>query len=458
MTKIVLAACAVALFTAVRLPAQQDATPTRAERFERDGIIWGSPDVWSAPYAENLSDDLKLAGLSRLWMEVKINFPNFGKIAEVDWDKVYVEYIAKVRATTSTYAYYQELQRMSALLRDGHSGVFLPKELTERLEADVPLQIEQIEQRVFVTRVASRALELAGIMKGLEIVTIDGIPVHEYVAIHRRPFASSNSPQHREVVAFSYGLLAGPRDRPVTVQFRTAAGRLFATALARTPYADAVPIPHVEFLRLAHNLAYVAINTFGSEDVQKEFEKFLPEIRRCDGLIIDVRQNDGGSGVLAYNIIGDLTDKPFTTSAARTRRYTATLRTWGQAGAWHAIPAPVWNASPDNFFAKPVVMLIGPKAVSATDVFAETFQRVHRGSLVGEPTAGSIGDPLVFALPGGGMARVATSTDPGGGLVGRGVLPDVQVSRTIVDFLAGRDAALERGIAELRAAIARTGP
>jgi C-terminal processing protease CtpA/Prc len=95
-------------------------------------------------------------------------------------------------------------------------------------------------------------------------------------------------------------------------------------------------------------------------------------------------------------------------------------------------------------------MLIGPRSLSATDVFAETFQLMKRGKLIGEPTGGSTGDPLAFALPGGGSGRVSTSTDVGPGLIGRGVQPEVLVPRTVKDFLAGRDAALEAAVAALK--------
>ena len=118
----------------------------------------------------------------------------------------------------------------------------------------------------------------------------------------------------------------------------------------------------------------------------------------------------------------------------------------------------MWKGHPDDFYSKPVVMLIGPRSLSATDVFAETFHRLQRGKLIGEPTGGSTGDPLAFALPGGGSGRVATSADIGAGLVGRGVLPDILVPRSVEDFLAGRDAALEAGIAELRPGIGLASP
>jgi carboxyl-terminal processing protease len=428
----------------------QDTQPTRQESLERDGIIWGSAAAWGVPFQENLPEDTKVAGLSRFWMEVKLNFPHFAAVPDLDWDKTYVDFIPKVRATTSTYEYYRLLQQMCALLKDGHSDVFLPKELAERMEADLPLRIDLIENRVFVTGVNSGKLEADGVTAGLEILKIDGVPVHEYAAKNRRPYVASNSPQHVEVKVYSYGLLAGPRDRPVSVEFRSKDGRILEKRLSRGAYSDTAALPVFTYRKLAGNIAYVAINTFNSEDAQKEFEKHLPEIRGSDGLILDVRQNDGGSGVIAYNLIGYLTGKDFAPPPWKSREYIATLRVWGEAGGWYESKPSMWKGHPGDFYSKPVVMLIGPRSLSATDVFAETFHRLQRGKLIGEPTGGSTGDPLAFALPGGGSGRVATSADVGAGLVGRGVHPDVLVPRTVKDFLAGRDAALETGIAALR--------
>jgi C-terminal processing protease CtpA/Prc len=430
--------------------AQETRQPSRRELLEHDGIIWGSASAWGVPFQENLSEDAKIAGLSRFWMEVKINFPHFAEIADLDWDKTYVKFIPKVRATTSTYEYYRVLQRMCALLKDGHSDVFLPKELAERMEADLPLRIDPIEDRVFVTRVGSKALEADGVTAGLEILKIDGVPVREYAEKNRLPYIASNSPQHVAVKLYSYGLLAGPPDRPVDVEFRSRDGHVFEKLLTRRPYPDQTKLPTVELRKLAENIVYVAINTFNSEEAQTEFEKHLPEIRASSGLILDVRENDGGSGVIAYNLIGYLTEKDFATTAWKSRQYVATLRAWGHPGGWYEAKPSTWAGKPAELYSKPVVMLIGPRSLSATDVFAETFQRLRRGRLVGEPTGGSTGDPLEFALPGGGSARVSTSTDVGAGLVGRGVQPDILVLRTVRDFLAGHDSALEAGIAALR--------
>ncbi len=319
------------------------------------------------------------------------------------------------------------------------------------MEADLPLRIDLIENRVFVVRVDSPALAAEGIVAGLEILEVDGVPVREHAA-KRRPYIASNSPQHVEVKVYSYGLLAGPRDRPVTVEFRSPDGRVFEKSLRRGPYPDTVALPAIVFRKLPGNIAYLAINTFNSEDAQKGFDQYFPEIRASDGLILDVRENDGGSGLIAYNILGSLTGEEFDLPPWKSRQYVPTLRVWGTPGGWYQPQPSKWKGKPDGFYAKPAVMLVGPRSLSATDVFAATFQSMKRGKLVGEPTAGSTGDPLAFALPGGGTGRVATSTDDGPGLVGRGVRPEIPAPRTVRDLLAGRDAALEAAVAELSAA------
>jgi C-terminal processing protease CtpA/Prc len=384
-------------------------------------------------------------------MEAKMNFPRFAEVTDLDWDKAYLEFLPKVRATASTYEYYRVLQQMCALLKDGHSDIFLPPELAERMEADLPLRIDLIENRVFVTRVGSKTLASEGIAEGLEILKIDGLPVHEYAEKYRRPYIASNSPQHVDVKLYSYGLLAGPRDKPVRVEFRSQDGRVFEKQLARGPRPDATALPAFEFRKLDGNIAYVALNTFNSEDVQKEFEAHLSDIRGSDALILDVRQNDGGSGVIAYNLLGYLNAEDFAPPPWKTRQYISTLRVWGEAGGWWEPPKPaLWKAKGAESYTKPAVMLIGPRSLSATDVFAETFKRLRRGPLIGEPTGGSTGDPLAFSLPGGGSGRISTSTDAGAGIVGKGVQPDVLVPRTVDDLLAGRDAALVAAISALQ--------
>jgi len=446
-------------FLLVGLPgvaSAQSPEPSRQAVLERDGVIWGSNAAWSVPYAENIAEDEKIAGLSRLWMEVKINFPNFAQVPDLDWDKTFIDYIPKVRATTSTYEYYRVLQAMVALLHDGHTDVFMPKEIAARQGAP-PLRLEVIDHRVFVAAVESPSLDSLGVSRGLEIVSIDGTPLPAFVARERAPYVSSNSPQHTEVLRYTYGLLAGDRETPASVGFRRPTGAEFTLRLARSGYTEVTSLPAMEFRQLPGNLAYLAINSFGDPAIEEPLLAAWPAILASDGLIIDVRQNDGGSGLIAYAILGYLSPVAIPLPQWKSRQYVPTLRAWGTAGSWYTADMQTAPGQPSDYYGKPVVLLTGPRAISATDVFAETFRVMDRGTIIGEPTGGSTGDPVGFALPGGGFGRVATSANVGTDLVGRGVQPQLLVPRTVQDFLANRDAALEAAIAELQRQSAHSG-
>jgi len=44
-----------------------------------------------------LTLDEKVAGLSKIWSEAHFNFPFFGRLADTDWDRLYVDYLPQVR-------------------------------------------------------------------------------------------------------------------------------------------------------------------------------------------------------------------------------------------------------------------------------------------------------------------------------------------------------------------------
>lgn len=102
--------------------------------------FWNDPDFWESSsiktlYKENISNEEKIAGLSKFWSEAKYNFINFNLVPDLDWDKTYLEFIPKVLATTSTLEYYRVLQEFCGKLKDSHTNVFFPRELQSEVMA-----------------------------------------------------------------------------------------------------------------------------------------------------------------------------------------------------------------------------------------------------------------------------------------------------------------------------------
>jgi hypothetical protein len=188
-------------------------------------------------------------------------------------------------------------------------------------------------------------------------------------------------------------------------------------------------------------------------DVVRQFEDALDKIMAAKGLILDLRDNGGGSSSTGYAILKRLIDKPVEGSHWRTRQYTPAFRAWGREEQRYEGTHGTIEPSEGKRFGGPVVVLTGPATASAAEDFVVVFQTSARGKVVGRRTLGSTGQPLTIQLPGGGGAHICTKWDtyPGGReFVGIGCIPDVEVVPTRADIAAGRDVVLEKAVAVLR--------
>jgi carboxyl-terminal processing protease len=405
----------------------------------------------------------RIAGFVRLWSEVKWNFAFFDRRPELDWDKVLVEWIPRVQQATTVSAYYRELELCFALLRDGHTEVHGPSDWPV---AAPPVALAELEGRVVVTGVCEpasiqddgsrRELEAAALHLGDELLAIDGEPVAKVLAERIHPFVCASTPQHRALVSCPR-LLRGEPGTQVRLSLRTADGAAREVVLTRG-YQRA---RSRSFARqdgvVADGIVYVALPSFGGTSNAEAFEHMLPTIRAAKGLILDVRSNGGGNTSVGNRVLSWLTNVALPGSHWRTREYRPAFRAWGRPEGWHRGKHDDVKPQNDPWLG-PVVVLTGPSTFSAAEDFLVVLKASGRARLVGEPTGGSTGQPLVIdGLPAGGTARICTKRDTfpdGTEFVGVGVQPDVLVRPTIADYVAGRDTVFLKGLAELESMVA----
>ncbi|HYY94300.1 MAG TPA: S41 family peptidase [Pyrinomonadaceae bacterium] len=420
--------------------------------------LWGNA-AFSTPYKENLSPEDKLAGLSELWAEVKYNFVNFDHVPDLDWDAAYRSYIPKVLQTKSTADYYRALQEMCALLKDAHTDVDPPEQLLDEFYSRPPIITGMVEGKVLVLKVG-QAAESLGLRSGQEILAVDDTPVQEYAAARVMPFQSSSTPQDMLMRAYTYALLAGPKSRPVSLTLRDYQGRVFKRRLLRTGWREPGVRAYerrMEFKVLADNIGYIAINDFDGKEINQAFEAKFDAIAQTSALIIDLRNNGGGSGSVAYRILATLADRPFAIFQIRSKDYIGYFRSsGGYAPSWYVqntVPAGEWPPDGKRLYNRPVVVLTSAATGSSAEDFVVAFDFMKRGEIIGEPTGGSSGQPFYFTLPGGGSARVCTIRDrypDGREFIGLGVQPHVTVHPTLVGVRAGRDEVLEAALGRLK--------
>lgn len=432
--------------------------------------FWNDKDFWESPslktaYKPNISNDEKIAGLSKFWSEVKYNFINFHLVPDLDWDKTYLEYIPKVLETKSTLEYYRVLQMFSGKLKDTHTNIFFPKELQAEVSASPAIETRLVENHVIIVNILDPKLKNEGLAIGQEIVEIDNIPVKKYAEEKVAPYVSESTPQAQDTSIYQYFLLNGSVSKPVELKIKDAKGKTFRKTLPRLTRQDLNKLPIVwkpfEMSMLPNNIAWVKVNTMADGwEPQKLFAEKFNEISKADALILDIRENGGGSTGIGYAILSFLIDKPFRGSKWFTREYHPSFRPWGKPDKTYGEEAR--EISLDEIkrirndaqpFLKPMIVLSSPRTGSAAEDFLVAFKPLKRGLVIGEPSTGSTGQPLVIFLPGGGAARICSKHDTfadGTEFIGVGVMPDLLVSPKVTDFTKGKDTVLETALEQLK--------
>jgi C-terminal processing protease CtpA/Prc len=414
-------------------------------------------DALASPYRADLSEDEKVAGLSKFWSEVKFNFVYVDTLKAIDWDRLYLEYLPRVRATRSTAEYYKVLMELCARLKDGHTNVYPGPELRNTMMARPLLSTHLVEGRVLVRKVFDPDLAARGIVPGTEVLTVDGAPARDYAVRELAPYASASTPQDLERRIYTYGFLSGPVEAAPRVGFRTAAGKTIETTLRRVSLDEynkaASGTPPFEFRMLPGKVAYVALNSFGDNQAADAFLAAFDRIAASSALVIDVRNNGGGSSNEGFRVLATLTGKPFQTSRWETRNYRPSYRAWQRAMPNYSEAASAWQADDAHQYRKPVAILTSSATYSAAEDFSSAFETMQRGIIVGEATGGSTGQPLFLRLPGGGVARICTKADTypdGRQWVGKGIQPTLEAAPTVADVQKGRDTVLETAVAALK--------
>jgi carboxyl-terminal processing protease len=159
-------------------------------------------------------------------------------------------------------------------------------------------------------------------------------------------------------------------------------------------------------------------------------------------LIFDLRGNRGGPVESLQEFLGGLAPGDVTIGSRRERdRSEALVAKGARSGA----------------FVGRLLVLVDSESASASELFARTVQLTHRGTVIGERTAGAVMVSRVWPLrvsSGENVILYGTSVtvadlimSDGGRLEKAGVVPDVTVVPSGDDLAAGRDPALARALA-----------
>lgn len=202
-------------------------------------------------------------------------------------------------------------------------------------------------------------------------------------------------------------------------------------------------------------VAYISIPSFSNISYEKEAIKLVHQFKKAHSIIIDLRGNGGGNTPL--ELIDLLMDRPYKSWLERSRHPEWMYKRHGNedfnfqenfrytsCGPFEHSPSNI-----ENSYCGKIILLVDKYTGSAAEDFAMPFKYNNRGTIVGEHTYGSTGQPAYINLGENihlGIGSIRAFFPNGDEFEGIGIEPDFKISLSRQDIYNGRDPVFEKAL------------
>lgn len=195
------------------------------------------------------------------------------------------------------------------------------------------------------------------------------------------------------------------------------------------------------------SIGYIYIYSFGSnENKYYKIDEIIEDFDSCKGIIIDVRNNGGGSDTNGSLIASRFYDKK------RLFRYYKYRNGIKHSDFTDYIPTYI-EPEGEIRYTKPVVLLTNRGCFSSTEAFIQAMDVLPHVTVVGDTSGGGTGNPVSRELPNGWKYRLSgwiQYTVEKKVIENIGLAPDIFVTISDEDMEIGKDTILETAIQMLK--------
>ena len=190
---------------------------------------------------------------------------------------------------------------------------------------------------------------------------------------------------------------------------------------------------------LDDNIGYLVVESFEDATTSGRLNVMFNNMALCNGLIIDIRDNGGGSLEASEFLASHFTEKTVTVG------YSCYKTGPGHNDFSKLYKNELNPAKEDLRWIKPVVLLVNRGCFSSANDFACSMKALENVTLLGDTTGGGGGLPMSSELSNGWVVRFssAPSFDAEKNHIEFGVAPDIRVDMKEEDLKAGVDTYIE---------------
>ena len=355
---------------------------------------------------------------------------------------------------------YQKLASLAALFRDGHTQVFFPQDKwNDYLAAGgtiFPLRVELADEDLILENI----LPGEKIPEGSELLAINGISADKIKNDMLAVLSYENKAFGARLMSNNFSRLLWVLfdiEGPFEISYREP-GEREETLTIPGLQEDQLPARRAEqpykLDFISAETALLVINSVPGE-MNEDYFNFLEESFReikekeIEHLLIDMRNNGGGSTRQFNEVYHYLSDNPYQAFSQVYTRYSRPVL--ARHHPWHSQIyyrflnlirgddlykfEPGLTNPPENEyrFSGETYLLVGSATFSAAADFAAMCQDFGAARIVGQETGGlptSYGDSFFFELPNTsleGRSSYKYFVRPGGQKTSRGVIPDQEI-------------------------------
>jgi C-terminal processing protease CtpA/Prc/Tol biopolymer transport system component len=379
-------------------------------------------------------DREKVSVFQQAWSYLRNNFfdPKFNGI---NWDGVRAQYAPLIAGAATRDEMRRLLNLMVGELNASHSGVNAPGgggPVTGKLGLRFDRATHEQSGRFKITEVIPlMPAAIAGIAAGEYLLAVDGTALGPRVNLDQL----LNHTINRRIELSVAGDPSGANRRTVAVR----------------PVNQATEKNLLYRLWVEKNRAYVAkvsqnrlgyVHMFDMSDValNQLFVDLDAENHARDGVVIDVRNNNGGFvNMYALDVF--------------TRKNYLTLTSRG------SVAAPGRSILGQRALGLPTILVTNQHSLSDAEDFTEGYRALKLGKVVGEPTAGWIVYTSNMPLLDGSVVRLPTTRvdDAQGKMMEQSPRQvDIPVKRPVGESYSGRDSQLDTAVRELLSQLGQT--
>jgi Peptidase family S41/Tricorn protease C1 domain len=197
---------------------------------------------------------------------------------------------------------------------------------------------------------------------------------------------------------------------------------------------------------LEDSIGYIRYSSFSNPISESDLNFVMKRFEDAKGIIIDVRDNGGGSMSNIFKIMSRFVESKTLVGYAQFKKGD------GHNDFTEKQPLFAEPKKGKKAFTKPVIVLINRGCYSATTHFAAYMSLLPNVTLVGDRAGGGGGIPVSRDLPNGWQYRFSATmqTLPDGTQIEHGVAPKVEATTGAKDELEGKDAIIEKGLEVIR--------